>query len=49
VVTLAATGDYTTGIVLSRAWETVLGGAFGFLAAHVLWPIRPGARRPSVR
>jgi uncharacterized membrane protein YccC len=41
VVTLAATGGYTTGMLLSRAWETVLGGALGFLAAHVLWPIRP--------
>jgi hypothetical protein len=25
VVTLAATGGYTTGMLLSRAWETVLG------------------------
>jgi hypothetical protein len=49
VVTLAATGGYTMGMLLSRAWETVLGGTFGFLAAHVLWPIRPGAGRPSVR
>jgi hypothetical protein len=48
-VTLAATGGYTRGMLLSRAWETVLGGAFGFLAAHVLWPIRPGSGRPSVR
>jgi hypothetical protein len=47
VVTLAATGGYTTGMLLSRAWETLLGGVFGFLAAHVLWPIRPGAARPQ--
>jgi hypothetical protein len=46
VVTLAATGSYTTGMLLSRAWETVLGGAFGFLAAYVLWPIRAGAGVP---
>jgi len=45
VVTLAATGGYTTGMLLSRAWETVLGGVFGFLAAHVLWPIRLGTGR----
>jgi Fusaric acid resistance protein-like len=49
VVTLAATGGYTTGMLLSRAWETGLGGAFGFLAAQVLLPIRPGAGRPSMR
>jgi hypothetical protein len=49
VVTLAATGAYTTDMLLSRAWETVLGGAFGLLAAQMLWPIRPGAGRPSVR
>ena len=47
VVSLAATGGYTTGMLLSRAWETLLGGVFGFLAAHVLWPIRPGAARPQ--
>jgi Fusaric acid resistance protein-like len=47
VVTLAATGGYTTGMLLSRAWETLLGGVFGFLAAHVLWPIRQGAARPQ--
>jgi uncharacterized membrane protein YccC len=49
VVTLAATGSYTAGMLLSRAWETVLAGAFGLLAAHVLWPIRLGAGRPSAR
>jgi Fusaric acid resistance protein-like len=47
VVTLAATGSYTTGMLLSRAWETGLGGACGFLAAHMLWPIRPGTGRPA--
>jgi Fusaric acid resistance protein-like len=49
VVTLAATGGYTTGMLLSRAWETVLGGTLGFLAAYVLWPIRPAVSQPSVR
>jgi hypothetical protein len=49
VVMLAATGGYTTGMLLARAWETGLGGACGLLAAHVLWPIRPPAGRPSVR
>jgi uncharacterized membrane protein YccC len=49
VVMLAATGGYTTGLLLARAWETGLGGACGLLAAHVFWPIRPGAGRPSVR
>ena len=49
VVMLAATGGYTTGMLLACAWETGLGGACGLLAAHVLWPIRPRAGRPSVR
>jgi Fusaric acid resistance protein-like len=49
VVMLAATGGYTTGMLLARAWETGLGGACGLLAARVLWPIRQRAGWPSVR
>jgi uncharacterized membrane protein YccC len=48
VVTLASVGGYTTGMLLSRAWETVLGGVFGLLAAYVLWPIRPVTDRARV-
>ncbi|MDF2998908.1 MAG: putative rane protein [Xanthobacteraceae bacterium] len=41
VVTLAATGEHSVPLLFARAWETVLGGTLGLLAALLLLPLRP--------
>jgi Fusaric acid resistance protein-like len=40
VVTLAISGVHSLPLLASRAWETVLGGALGMVAATLLLPIR---------
>ncbi|RDJ27033.1 FUSC family protein [Bosea caraganae] len=40
VVTLAATGEHSVAMLFSRAWETVLGGAIGLLAALFVLPLK---------
>lgn len=40
VVTLAVTGEHSTWLLAARAWETLLGGAFGLAAAMLLAPLQ---------
>jgi hypothetical protein len=40
IVTLAVTGEHATGVLVARAWETLLGGALGLAAASLLLPLR---------
>ncbi len=40
IVTLAATGDHSWGLLAARAWETLLGGALGLVSAKVVVPCR---------
>src|SRR6185437_13992737 len=44
IVTMAAGGDSSVGLLVSRAWETLIGGALGLATALLLLPIRE--RRP---
>ena len=44
IVTMAAGGDTSVGLLVSRAWETLIGGALGLATALLLLPIRE--RRP---
>lgn len=41
VVTLAATGEHSYGLLAARLWETILGGAAGLAAAMLVFPLRP--------
>jgi fusaric acid resistance family protein len=36
VVTMAATGEYTLGILAARAWESIVGGALGLIVLLLL-------------
>ncbi len=47
VVTLAASGEHSVPLLFSRAWETVLGGVIGLLAALFLLPLRPVRPPPT--
>ncbi|WP_322787133.1 FUSC family protein [Paraburkholderia dilworthii] len=40
IVTLAASGVHSYVLLAARAWETLLGGALGVVAAKVVFPIR---------
>ncbi|VXC77603.1 LysR family transcriptional regulator [Burkholderia sp. 8Y] len=40
VVTLAASGIHSVPLLAARAWETLLGGAIGLLAARLVFPLR---------
>jgi uncharacterized membrane protein YccC len=40
IVTLAASGVHSYALLAARAWETLLGGALGIVAAMVVFPIR---------
>jgi hypothetical protein len=44
IVTLAVTGEPSVSLLASRAWETLLGGALGLVAATLLFPIRSAKR-----
>ena len=39
IVTMGASGEYSTDILLSRLWETVIGGAVGLLFLLLLAPL----------
>jgi uncharacterized membrane protein YccC len=47
IATLAATGEYSIPLLAARAWETLIGGLLGFVAAMLLFPIR--ARRAEAQ
>ena len=40
IVTMAATGDHSFALLASRAWETVIGGVVGLVAALLIAPRR---------
>jgi Fusaric acid resistance protein-like len=40
LVTLALTGEHSLPLLLARAWETVIGGLLGLLAAIFLFPLK---------
>jgi hypothetical protein len=40
IVTLAVGGDHSVPLLVSRVWETLLGGALGLTAAMLLLPLR---------
>jgi hypothetical protein len=40
IVTLAVSGVHSVPVLAARAWETLLGGALGLLAAMFVFPIR---------
>jgi hypothetical protein len=40
LVTLALTGEHSLPLLLARAWETVIGGLLGLLAAIFLFPVK---------
>jgi hypothetical protein len=40
IVTLAASGVHSIELLTARAWETLLGGALGLLAAMFIFPLR---------
>jgi uncharacterized membrane protein YccC len=40
IVTMAAGGDTSLGLLVSRGWETLIGGMLGLAAALLLLPIR---------
>lgn len=41
MVTLAISGQHTVTVLLARAWETILGGLLGWIAASYLFPLHP--------
>ncbi|MDR5761780.1 FUSC family protein [Caballeronia sp. LZ035] len=40
IVTLAASGIHSIPLLAARAWETLLGGALGWAASRVIFPLR---------
>ncbi len=40
IVTMAASGVHSIPLLAARAWETLLGGALGLLAAKFIFPLR---------
>ncbi len=44
VATLAATGEHSVSLLAARAWETILGGAWGLAAALVIFPLKTAGR-----
>lgn len=40
IVTLAASGEHSIPLLAARAWETLIGGSLGLIAALLLFPIR---------
>ena len=39
VVTLAVSGQHSVAVLFARAWETILGGMLGLIAASCLFPL----------
>lgn len=40
IVTMAASGIHSIPLLAARAWETLLGGALGLIAAKIVFPLR---------
>lgn len=40
VVTLAASGVHSVPVLAARAWETLIGGALGFICAKLIFPLK---------
>ena len=40
IVTLAASGVHSVPVLAARAWETLLGGSLGLVAAMIIFPLR---------
>ena len=40
LVTLALTGEHSLPLLFARAWETVIGGLLGLLAALFIFPLK---------
>src|SRR5471032_677441 len=40
IVTLAASGVHSVPLLAARAWETLLGGSLGLVAAMIIFPLR---------
>jgi hypothetical protein len=45
IVTLAASGVHSIPLLAARAWETLLGGSIGLVAAMFVFPLRPSDAR----
>ena len=45
IVTLAVAGEHSVSVLAARAWDTLLGGALGLVAAMLVFPIRPVERK----
>ncbi len=45
IVTLAIGGEHSLLLLSARAWETLIGGALGLVAAMLVFPIRPIERK----
>src|ERR1700761_8825909 len=48
LVTLALTGEHSLPLLLARAWETVIGGILGLLAALFIFPLKRARQSNSV-
>jgi hypothetical protein len=48
IITLAASGEHSVTFLSARIWQTLLGGALGLLAAHLILPLRT-EETPAVR
>jgi uncharacterized membrane protein YccC len=40
IVTMAASGLHSVPLLAARAWETLIGGVLGIVAALVIFPLR---------
>jgi hypothetical protein len=49
MVTLAISGETSISVLGARAWETLLGGLLGVVAAKVILPLPGDARSDEVR
>jgi uncharacterized membrane protein YccC len=47
IVTLAVSGEQSVPLLVSRVWETIVGGAFGLAAATLLFPLRASIQRKA--
>jgi uncharacterized membrane protein YccC len=47
ITTMAASGVHSVPLLAARAWETLLGGALGLLAARFVFPLAVRSKRTS--
>jgi uncharacterized membrane protein YccC len=40
IVTMAASGLHSVPLLAARAWETLIGGMLGIIAATIIFPLR---------